>query len=174
MPHWLLVHNAIKSLPSVVCAGSGLKVSSQKEGVGGWGWGSSEDRPSRDGVPLIHVCIPKKMKPPKCRLCESAHWSNEPHVFATNKKDATNKESDATNRIAAKVEKERPALDPVCKALPDVPEVIEGGAGDKNADRTPNRRKRADYNAYQRELMRKRRAQKAGLDCASSAKTGGA
>ena len=85
------------------------------------------------------------MKPPKCRLCESAHWSNEPHVFATNKKDATN---NATNSIAAKVEKERPSLDPVRKTQADIPEN----------DRTQNRRKRADYNAYQRELMRKRRA----------------
>ena len=22
------------------------------------------------------------MKAPKCRLCETAHWSNQPHVFA--------------------------------------------------------------------------------------------
>lgn len=36
------------------------------------------------------------MKPPRCRLCESAHWSNEPHVFATNKETATNS---ATNRV---------------------------------------------------------------------------
>ena len=75
MPHWLLVHNAIKSLPSVVCAGSGLEVSSRKEGVGGVGVGVT-GRPAlaRRRAPNPRVHSQKNILPVGKSL--SAHGGN--------------------------------------------------------------------------------------------------
>ena len=83
------------------------------------------------------------MKPPKCRLCESAHWLNEPHVFAINSRPAIN--ADAINKPKAN---ER--LEPTPKK--------EASLADGDDDRTGNRRRKVDYNAYMKEYMRKKRA----------------
>jgi len=74
------------------------------------------------------------MKAPKCRLCGKEHWSNEPHVFggSEEKADSGADKSQGSERG----------------------QVVHKGEYPK----TPNRRSREAYNAYQREYMRKRRA----------------
>jgi hypothetical protein len=90
------------------------------------------------------------MKPPKCRLCAADHWGYEPHKF----KDAA--PNTAPNKI--------PAPNKVAES-----EVVEGavvpscsGVDPKVARSSKWKKANPDlYRAYQRELMRKRRA-KAG------------
>ena len=79
----------------------------------------------------------------KCELCGTVHEAYQAHVFATN--TATNKES-ATNTIATNA--------------PPIASVAETKAavGGEVPIRTPNRRSREAYNAYQREYMRRKRA----------------
>jgi len=81
------------------------------------------------------------MKPPKCRLCETYHWNNEPHKF---------KEADRQPDKGG--DTSRTARDNVVAAVPSKERVGEGA---DEPSRTPNRRDRKDYNAYQREYMRK-------------------
>jgi len=92
------------------------------------------------------------MKPPKCRLCEALHWSHEPHKFATNTIEvATNT---ATNRDDAATNKGTAVHDSI-----SAPAVQVGvGESESVVARTSNRRSREAYNSYQREYMRKRRA----------------
>lgn len=116
------------------------------------------------------------MKAPKCRLCGECHWSHEPHRFAIN--TAINKRS-AINRPAinraintddsakrndrpsqrtealpvtqAAVQADHPQAVPSDSGLCTAQATTDGG----RADRSPNRRARADYNAYMRDYMRR-------------------
>lgn len=117
------------------------------------------------------------MKPPKCRLCESHHWSNEPHKFAINTdKRAINTVEVAINTaintddISGSVSTQRIARsgrsgkDKVgtseglagCADQSDVSKAPKVGCPG-NPERSPNRRSKEAYNTYMREYMRKRR-----------------
>jgi hypothetical protein len=95
------------------------------------------------------------MTPPKCPICSTAHYGWQAHTFATNR--ATNKAAtnNATNREAEHQEGARVVGDVLAGANSQRhgDSRLAEGPGDK----TPNRRSRAAYNAYQREYMRKRR-----------------
>ena len=84
------------------------------------------------------------MKPPKCRFCDKEEWR---HVCAGATNRATNQKKDATNseRQIALVETPRPTILAVDRKAVAAP-------------KTQNRRSREDYNAYQREYMRLKRA----------------
>ena len=105
------------------------------------------------------------MKAPKCRLCGHEHYGMA-HVFATNKESATNTESSgATNNVVDAISCGlRVRTREIGKAaLPDrdVPKsrtLQETQSEAAKETRTQNRRIRADYNAYQREYMRRKRA----------------
>jgi hypothetical protein len=102
------------------------------------------------------------MKPPKCRLCGSPHWNNEPHQFEKGAKALANASFDATNSATNKVATNNAdaGVDPRAGGT-----VVQGGPvlGSVGGDgvvvkvRSANRRSRDSYNAYQREYMRKRR-----------------
>jgi hypothetical protein len=103
------------------------------------------------------------VKAPKCRLCSGLHWNNEPHVFATNTKSATNvATNNATNgeRVANAGSDARgvPAVRPEAVGVGQGPPGVVGADVPDGGLRTANRRSRDAYNAYQREYMRKRRA----------------
>jgi hypothetical protein len=68
------------------------------------------------------------MKAPKCRLCKHEHWNNEPHVFATN--DVANTVNTMANTVVNSV-------------------------ANKSTYKYRDAEKRR---AYQRDLMRKKRA----------------
>jgi hypothetical protein len=119
------------------------------------------------------------VKAPKCPLCEHEHWSNQPHVFSeppvTKKRQRTATgvggvaipaTNNATNKDSGRVRHTgpKPAVGAIPGGAANDSGVDRVGAGvakrpaGKRGNKTANRRKRADYNAYQRELMRKRRA----------------
>jgi uncharacterized Zn finger protein (UPF0148 family) len=106
------------------------------------------------------------MTPPKCPICSTAHYGWQAHTFATNKRlterltsteDATN---NATNREASSQSEQRlvvgsPAGSPADNSAHDV--GVTRAQIRRGEERTPNRRDRAAYNAYQREYMRRKR-----------------
>jgi hypothetical protein len=75
------------------------------------------------------------MKAPKCRLCGKEHWSHEPHVF---------------EETGSRKPREREAA----RKEPGAPVHKAEGLESVVAGTTQNRRKRADYNAYQRQYMK--------------------
>jgi hypothetical protein len=133
-------------------------------------------RPSSTPCPAVAVAVlsPRTAPPPYvtnmpyCSRCKSAVDDVRSHRCATNTKSATNERlTGATNRVRAtnsaavgdvpvpkvvKADVDKGRL-PVGDENPRVAVVRLGEVG-----RTPNRRSRDAYNAYQREYMRKRRA----------------
>lgn len=79
------------------------------------------------------------MKAPRCRVCQEEHWPREAHVFPAAPSSATSEEA------------ERGASNP-----PQADGAASNGAS--NARGPKQRWERAKYNAYQRDLMRARRA----------------
>jgi hypothetical protein len=71
---------------------------------------------------------------PVCEVCKSRHHPRQSHRFATNAAPA------ATNRVVSATNKGPSATNK------------------KAVSRTPNRRDRDSYNAYQRDYMRRKRA----------------
>ena len=88
---------------------------------------------------------------PLCDLCGTRHESYQAHVFATNR--------NATNRVATNSATNKKAV-PLDERASDAPSgALDLGSAVAKAEpaKTPNRRSREAYNAYQREYMRKRR-----------------
>jgi hypothetical protein len=107
------------------------------------------------------------MKPPKCRLCEHAHWSNEPHVFASNTESASNTASNevnsASNNRRGHAVENRAAGRPVAALAEGSRPSTQDGTWLVDAVGKPKQRwSRESYNAYQREYMRKKRGPKGG------------
>ncbi len=107
---------------------------------------------------------------PLCDICGDRHESWQSHRFATNiasnkrLTDATNKESNATNRVDGAV-----GIPEVSGGLPG--SVVQNVSGMRKVGgdtRTANRRSREAYNAYQREYMRKWRLSR-GIGCQARA-----
>jgi hypothetical protein len=116
-------------------------------------------------VPLISHGPEKNfgisMKPPKCRLCGACHWSNEPHVFASN--TASNKSQSASNKEsrASNTEGVRGGSGGVLRAAAGCAEggstgVVGGGSG-TGGDKK-QRWDRDAYRKYQRDYMRRKRS----------------
>ena len=125
------------------------------------------------------------MKPPKyCETCESYHHDHQAHVFASNfTKVAINKPAintpSAINGVELSDEKRRRIFDAESGAvdrkpraggkraaggvvdaeLPKPAVVAQVAAGERGA-KTGNRRNRADYNAYMKGYMAKKRKKK--------------
>jgi hypothetical protein len=114
---------------------------------------------------------------PLCDLCCTRHESWQAHQFAINKpainKPATNTErlTDATNGSPGEAVRETGRATATLGVGADTGDVGRGEVvrrepsgmaredqAGRADDRTPNRRSRESYNAYQREYMRKRRA----------------
>lgn len=97
------------------------------------------------------------MLPPLCSMCGTKHHAHQAHVFATNKVSATN--TDATNNQVSKSATELRSGSRIRHRPQDGREDIKGKeAAGRRVGPTKNRRSREDYNAYQREYMKKRRA----------------
>jgi uncharacterized Zn finger protein (UPF0148 family) len=106
------------------------------------------------------------MTPPKCPICSTAHYGWQAHTFATNKRlterltsteDATN---NATNTEASSQSEQRLVVgSAVCGEADNSGHDMGVTRAQirRVEERTPNRRDRAAYNAYQREYMRKKR-----------------
>lgn len=91
------------------------------------------------------------MKKPKCKLCQSPHWTYEPHAINT----AINEEERLTDAI--NVDKESTATGPTVSgaaATKDTDHGFRAGRVDMAANRTPNRRSRETYNSYMKDYMR--------------------
>jgi hypothetical protein len=95
------------------------------------------------------------MKPPRCPICDTDHWAREPHRFATNGESATNNGATNAGGTSRSAYSGVEAGGAVVGEKAGLGEVV--GAVRSVEPRTANRRSRADYNAYQREYMRKRR-----------------
>lgn len=97
----------------------------------------------------------KSLKPPKCRLCETLHWSHEPHKFAINTIDTAINTAINTDDIAINT-----ATVPEVRSV-RVPKVCGEVQGPELSvsvpHKTANRRSRDAYNEYMRDYMRKKR-----------------
>jgi hypothetical protein len=67
------------------------------------------------------------MKPPKCRLCEHAHWSNEPHVFASNTASNRSASNNGRENLVKSGSKER--VEPLQGSGKAVAKVERGRSG---------------------------------------------
>lgn len=107
------------------------------------------------------------MKKPKCKLCQSPHWTYESHAInaAINKEERL---TDAINETASAIN----SPDPPSPPAGDGARPVAGGFGLRSSDgegaresqfvrpdaraldKTPNRRSREAYNSYMRDYMR--------------------
>lgn len=100
-----------------------------------------------------------EVKAPKCYQCEGRHWSTQP-CPAINR--PTINEERLTGAINT-VEEATPAINsrPVHSGANSAGRMENSGGSLEASARTPNRRQRADYNAYMKTYMaayRERRA----------------
>jgi hypothetical protein len=131
--------------------------------------GKGGHRPSSTPWPAVAVAVlppptarplcVTNVKPPKCRLCSGLHWNNETHVFATNTKSATNVATNNATNGPAGVSEGLGRVRPGNAGNVDGQQGAVGG-GSPAALKTPNRRDREAYNAYQREYMKEWRKRK--------------
>lgn len=104
------------------------------------------------------------MDKPKCRICGSKHWHSEPHIWSDAVSKTNKPQSDsvsASNSKQSASSKGVSATNKPCSKCHDLEQklaVRDAEIADLKARLKP-RRDPEKYRAYQREYMRKRRAQ---------------
>ena len=102
------------------------------------------------------------MDAPKCRACGKRHYSTQPCAINRSEErltDAINEDDSAINTLAPSPIGAKDEASRHTRELDAVRGVRQDSANAEGLpQRTPNRRKREDYNAYMRGYMTRRRS----------------